>query len=97
MNHRSNECVLVSQISDTRNVMTRDGRNINFRSFEATDVSTDDVVSLTLWENEWIERAAFWQPKRTVLLLTDARIVYDNFRKKLALSIGCNFNNQNLI
>ncbi|XP_034176492.2 meiosis specific with OB domains hold'em [Osmia lignaria lignaria] len=79
--------VVVTFISDIRNVITRDGRNIKFRSFEATDATTVDVVSLILWENEWIERGALWQPKRTVLLLTDARIAYNNFRKKLALSI----------
>nr|XP_012154458.1 PREDICTED: meiosis-specific with OB domain-containing protein [Megachile rotundata] len=80
--------VVVTFISDIRNVITRDGRSIKFRSFEAADSSTDDIVSPILWENEWIERAALWQPKRTVLLLTDARIAYDNFRKKLVLSIA---------
>ncbi|XP_076756999.1 meiosis specific with OB domains hold'em [Xylocopa sonorina] len=80
--------VVVTFISDIRKVITRDGRNIQFRNFEAVDGSTDKVVSLLLWEKEWIERAAFWEPKRTVLYLNDARIVYDNFKKKTVLSIA---------
>ncbi|CAD1480872.1 unnamed protein product [Heterotrigona itama] len=79
--------VVVTFISDVRNVMTRDGRSIKFRTFEAVDGSTDKAVSLMLWENEWIERAASWEPKRIVLLLVDARVAYDNFRKKIVLSI----------
>ncbi|XP_053997497.1 meiosis-specific with OB domain-containing protein isoform X2 [Hylaeus anthracinus] len=80
--------VVVTFVGDIRNVMTRDGRNIKFRKFEVTDGSTEDVVSFVLWDNEWIERAAFWEPKRTVLFLADARIAYDNFMKKTALSIA---------
>lgn len=82
--------MVFGQVSDVRNVMTRDGRSIRFRTFEAVDGSTDKVVSLMLWEDEWIERAASWKPKRTVLLLVDARVAYDNFRKRIVLSIGCN-------
>lgn len=69
--------------------MTRDGRDIKFRNFEAVDGSTDEVVSLMLWEDEWIEKAGLWEPKRTVLLLVDVRITYDNFKKKTVLSTGC--------
>lgn len=71
-------------------MITRDGREIKFRNFEAVDGSTDEVVSLILWEDEWIEKAALWEPKRTVLLLVDVRIAYDNFKKKTVLSTGCN-------
>ena len=71
--------------------MTRDGRSIRSRTFEARDGSTDKVVSLTLWENEWINRAASWEPKRTVLLLVDALVAFDNFKKKIVLSIGFNY------
>ncbi|XP_016908924.2 meiosis-specific with OB domain-containing protein isoform X1 [Apis cerana] len=78
--------VVVTFISDIRNVITRDGRDIKFRNFEAVDGSTDEVVSLMLWEDEWIEKAALWEPKRTVLLLVDVRIAYDNFKKKTVLS-----------
>ncbi|CAK9798911.1 Meiosis-specific with OB domain-containing protein [Anthophora quadrimaculata] len=80
--------VVVTFISDVRNVITRDGRSVKFRSFEASDETRDETVSLVLWENEWIERAAFWTPKTTVILLTDARIAYDNFRKKITLCIA---------
>lgn len=68
--------------------MTKDARSIRFRNFEAADGSTDEVVSMVLWEDEWIERAALWEPKCTALSLTDARVAYDNFRKKIVLSIG---------
>nr|XP_031835370.1 meiosis-specific with OB domain-containing protein isoform X2 [Nomia melanderi] len=80
--------VVVTFIGDIRNVITRDGRSIRFRNFEAADGSTDEVASLVLWENEWINRAAYWGPRRTVLLFTDARIAYDNFKKTIVLSIA---------
>ncbi|KOC62456.1 Uncharacterized protein C16orf73 like protein [Habropoda laboriosa] len=80
--------IVVTFISDVRNVITRDGRSIKFRSFEASDGTTGEVVSLVLWENEWIERAALWVPKSTVILLIDAHIAYDNFKKKIALCTG---------
>ncbi|XP_033342347.2 meiosis specific with OB domains hold'em [Megalopta genalis] len=79
--------VVVTFVSDIRNVITRDGRSIRFRNFEAADASTDEVASMVLWENEWIGRAAFWEPRRTVLSLTDARVAYDNFKKRTVLSI----------
>lgn len=69
------------------------GKDISFRNFEGTDDSTDEVVSMVLWEDEWVKRAAFWEPKQTALFLTDARIVYDNFKKKIVLSIGRSFKN----
>ncbi|XP_076669856.1 meiosis specific with OB domains hold'em isoform X3 [Andrena cerasifolii] len=80
--------VVVTFVSDIRNVMTKDARSIRFRNFEAADGSTGEVVSMVLWENEWIDRAALWEPKTTALSLTDARVAYDNFRKKIVLSIA---------
>ncbi|XP_012234847.1 meiosis-specific with OB domain-containing protein isoform X2 [Linepithema humile] len=80
--------VVVTFIADTRNIMTRDGRALLCRSFEVTDGSTDNAVSLILWEKDWVERSAFWEPKRTVLFLIDARIAYDEYKKKMALSIS---------
>ncbi|KAG7207151.1 hypothetical protein KM043_008842 [Ampulex compressa] len=80
--------VVVTFISEARNIITRDGRSLKCRSFEVADGSTDETVSLVLWEKEWIERSAFWEPKRTVLFLADARVAYDNFRKKLGLSMA---------
>ncbi|XP_076647537.1 meiosis specific with OB domains hold'em [Halictus rubicundus] len=79
--------IVVTFVSNIRNIITRDGRSIRFRNFEAADGSSDEVASLVLWENEWIDRAAFWEPKKTVLFLTEARIGYDNFKKKTVLSI----------
>ncbi|XP_076243469.1 meiosis specific with OB domains hold'em [Calliopsis andreniformis] len=79
--------VVVTFVSDIRNVITRDGRSIRFRKFEAADGSTDEVASMVLWEDQWIQRAAFWEPNRTALFLSDARVIYDKFRKQTVLSI----------
>lgn len=76
------------QVADARNIMTRDGRSLTCRSFEVTDGSTDNTVPLILWEKDWVERSAFWEPKQTVLFLSDARIAYDDYKKKTALSVG---------
>jgi len=78
------------QVADTRNVITRDGRALTCRSFEVTDGSIDNTISLMLWDKDWVERSAFWEAKRTVLFLVDARITYDEYRKKTALNI-CTF------
>ncbi|EFN79631.1 Uncharacterized protein C16orf73-like protein [Harpegnathos saltator] len=75
-------------VADARNVMTRDGRSLTCRSFEIADGSTDSTVSLILWEKDWVERSAFWEPKQTVLFLTDVRIAYDEYKKKTVLSIA---------
>ncbi|XP_011876854.1 PREDICTED: meiosis-specific with OB domain-containing protein isoform X2 [Vollenhovia emeryi] len=80
--------VVVTFIADTRNIITRDGRAITCRNFEVADASTDNTVSLMLWDKDWIERAAFWEPKKTVLFLIDARIAYDEYKKKTTLSIA---------
>ncbi|XP_078047143.1 meiosis specific with OB domains hold'em [Augochlora pura] len=83
-----NVLVVVTFVSDIRNIITRDGRSMRFRNFEAADATTDQVASLVLWENDWIDRAAFWLPRHTVLFLTDARVAYDNFKKTIILSIA---------
>ncbi|XP_032679792.1 meiosis-specific with OB domain-containing protein [Odontomachus brunneus] len=80
--------VVVTFVADARNIMTRDGRSVTCRSFEVADGSTDNTVSLLLWEKDWVERSAFWEPKQTVLFLIDARIAYDEYKKKTALSIA---------
>lgn len=68
--------------------MTRDGRALTHRSFEVTDGSIDNTVSLNLWEKDWVDRAAFWEPKQTVLFLIDACVLYDKYKNKNALSIS---------
>ncbi|KAH0951352.1 hypothetical protein HN011_005102 [Eciton burchellii] len=80
--------VVVTFVADTRNVITRDGRDLICRSFEVTDGSIDNTISLMLWDKDWVERSAFWEPKRTVLFLVDARIAYDEYKKKMALNIS---------
>ncbi|XP_014468162.1 PREDICTED: meiosis-specific with OB domain-containing protein isoform X2 [Dinoponera quadriceps] len=80
--------VVVTFVADARNITTRDGRSLTCRSFEVADGSTDNTVSLILWEKDWVERSAFWEPKQTVLFLTDARIAYDEYKKKTALSVA---------
>lgn len=80
--------VVVTFIADARHIMTRDGRALTCRSFEVADGSTDSTVSLMLWDKDWIERSAFWEPKKTTLFLINARIAYDEYKKKTALSIS---------
>ncbi|KYM76437.1 Uncharacterized protein C16orf73 like protein [Atta colombica] len=80
--------VIVTFIADVRNIMTRDGRSLTCRNFEVADGSTDNTVSLMLWDKDWIERSAFWEPKKTILFLIDARIAYDEYKKKTTLSIS---------
>ncbi|XP_066596819.1 meiosis-specific with OB domain-containing protein isoform X2 [Prorops nasuta] len=80
--------VIVTFVSDGRDIITKDGRSLKCRSFEALDSSTEDTVALMLWEKEWVERAEFWEPKKTVLHLVDAKIAYDKYKNKIALSIA---------
>ncbi|TGZ49495.1 meiosis-specific with OB domain-containing protein [Temnothorax longispinosus] len=80
--------VVVTFIADTRHIMTRDGRALTCRSFEIADGSTDNTVSLMLWDKDWIERSALWEPKKTMLFLIDARIAFDEYKKKTTLSIS---------
>ncbi|CAL1680829.1 unnamed protein product [Lasius platythorax] len=80
--------VVVTFIGDSRNIMTRNGRALTCRSFEVADGSMDNTVSLILWDKDWVERSAFWQPKQTILFLVDVRIAYDEYKKKMALSIS---------
>ncbi|RLU19057.1 hypothetical protein DMN91_009415 [Ooceraea biroi] len=80
--------VVVTFVADVRNVITRDGRALTCRSFEVTDGSTQNTVSLVLWDKDWVERSALWEAKQTVLFLVDARIAYDEYKKKTALSIS---------
>ncbi|XP_020292255.1 meiosis-specific with OB domain-containing protein [Pseudomyrmex gracilis] len=79
--------VVVTFVADARNVMTRDGRALTHRSFEITDGSIDNTVSLNLWEKDWVDRAAFWEPKQTVLFLIDVCVLYDKYKNRNALSI----------
>ncbi|KAI4502350.1 hypothetical protein M0802_002262 [Mischocyttarus mexicanus] len=79
--------VVVTFVSGERNIITRDGRTLKCRNFEATDGSSESPIVFMLWENEWIDRAAIWQPKYTVLFLADARIMFDKFKKKTVISI----------
>ncbi|KAG5327146.1 MEIOB protein, partial [Pseudoatta argentina] len=80
--------VVVTFIADARNIMTRDGRSLTCRNFEVADGSTDNTVSLMLWDKDWIERSACWEPKKTILFLINARIAYDEYKKKTTLSIS---------
>ncbi|GAB1864364.1 Meiosis-specific with OB domain-containing protein isoform X1 [Camponotus japonicus] len=86
--HSVDLLVVVTFIGDTRNIITRNGRALTCRSFEVTDGSTDNTVSLILWDKDWVERSALWEPKQTILFLVDVRIAYDEYKKKMALSIS---------
>ncbi|XP_070529514.1 meiosis-specific with OB domain-containing protein isoform X2 [Cardiocondyla obscurior] len=80
--------VVVTFIADERNITTRDGRAVTCRSFEVADGSTEKTVPLILWDKDWIARSAVWKPKEMILFLADARIAYDQYKKKTALSIS---------
>ncbi|XP_025986198.1 meiosis-specific with OB domain-containing protein [Solenopsis invicta] len=80
--------VVVMFIADARNIITRDGRSVTCRSFEVADNTTNSTVPLILWDKDWVEKSAFWKPKETILFLIDARIAYDEYKKKTAISIS---------
>ncbi|XP_003736161.3 protein hold'em [Drosophila pseudoobscura] len=43
------------------------------------DASYPDGMLLSLWQAEWIRRAQYWEPRRTVLHLIDVRISYSDY------------------
>ncbi|XP_058788733.1 meiosis-specific with OB domain-containing protein [Phymastichus coffea] len=77
----------VTFVSQTREIVTRQGELTKIREFEVGDGSTEQIVSLTLWDSEWIKLADQWQPKQTILFLADAQITYNSRIKKSALTI----------
>lgn len=79
--------LIMLQVGEARDLMTRDGRSLRTRDFEATDNSYEDTVAFKLWENEWVMRSGDWEPRNTVILLTDAQITFNNFKKKTSLTI----------
>ena len=76
------------QIGEVRDIISRDGRSFKCRTFEVTDQSTEKAISLQLWDTEWIRLSELWEPRKTVLFLADARVGFDNFKKKTTISIG---------
>ena len=76
------------QVSQTREVITKNGELASIREFEVGDASTQQLVPLTLWDREWIKLADKWESKQTVLFLADAFITVIERVKKSALSIG---------
>lgn len=78
---------IIPQVSDSRNLMTKDGRALVCRDFQINDGTTNEAVSFKLWENEWIRRSASWEPKDTVLYMSDVLITMDKFRKKMSMMI----------
>ncbi|XP_063974601.1 meiosis-specific with OB domain-containing protein isoform X2 [Diachasmimorpha longicaudata] len=77
----------VTFVSDSRNLITKDGRALVCRDFEVNDGSTAKAVAFKLWENEWIRRSANWQPKHSVLFMSDVLVAMDKFKKKMGLMI----------
>lgn len=75
-------------MSQTREIVTRLGELTKIREFEVGDASTDQTISLTLWDSEWIRLADKWEPKQTILFLADAQITYNERMKKSSLTIG---------
>ncbi|XP_051166639.1 protein hold'em-like isoform X2 [Leptopilina boulardi] len=80
--------VIVTFIGEVREIISRDGRNFKCRSFEITDKSTNKTISLQLWDSEWIRLSEFWEPRKTVLFLAEIRIGYNNFKKRIDMSIA---------
>ncbi|XP_043480413.1 protein hold'em-like [Leptopilina heterotoma] len=80
--------VIVTFIGEIREIISRDGRQFKCRSFEITDASTNKTILLQLWDSEWIRLSELWEPRRTVLFLADIRIGYNNFKKRIDLSIA---------
>ncbi|KAK0179163.1 hypothetical protein PV327_007980 [Microctonus hyperodae] len=80
--------LVVTFIGECRTIRTKDGRTLITRDFEATDGSyTQDTVAFKLWDNDWVQRSENWEPKNTVILLTDAQIIFDKYKKKTSLMI----------
>ncbi|XP_015120971.1 meiosis-specific with OB domain-containing protein [Diachasma alloeum] len=77
----------VTFVSDSRNLMTKDGRALVCRDFEVNDGTTNNGVAFKLWENEWIRRSANWEPKHSVLFMSDLLVTMDKFKKKMTLMI----------
>ncbi|XP_023248276.1 meiosis-specific with OB domain-containing protein [Copidosoma floridanum] len=79
--------VAVTFVSQTREIVTRMGEMTKIREFEVGDDTTDQTVSLTLWESEWIRLADKWEPKQTILFLADVQVVFNEKAKKSILTI----------
>ncbi|XP_011303264.1 meiosis-specific with OB domain-containing protein [Fopius arisanus] len=77
----------VTFVSDSRNIMTRDGRALVCRDFEVNDGTTSETIGFKLWEKEWIRRSANWEPKSSVLFMSDLLVTTDKFKKKMTLMI----------
>ncbi|KAJ8676555.1 hypothetical protein QAD02_012342 [Eretmocerus hayati] len=79
--------VAVTFVSQTREIITKQGELAKIREFEVGDKSSDQTLSLTLWDSEWIRLADQWVPKQTVLFLADAQVIFNERIKKSALTI----------
>lgn len=75
-------------MSQTREIITRLGELTKIREFEVCDGSSDQIVSLTLWDIEWIRLADKWEPKNTILFLADAQVSFNEKSQKSMLTIG---------
>lgn len=78
--------VLVRVINPTRTINTKHGEKL-VREIYVMD-STNKAVLLTLWNNEYIQRANDWRPLQTVLHLVDARKTYSDFHKTIVLTMN---------
>ncbi|KAF7993669.1 hypothetical protein HCN44_010264 [Aphidius gifuensis] len=64
--------VVVTFVSELRNIVTKDGRSLVNRDFECLDGSTQTTLGFKLWEKEWVRRSGLWLPRQTVLFISDA-------------------------
>ncbi|XP_034949575.1 meiosis-specific with OB domain-containing protein isoform X2 [Chelonus insularis] len=87
LNQFVNLVVIVTFIGEAKNIITKQGRSMVTRDFEATDGSYPDTVAFKLWENDWVERSGLWEPKSTVLFLADVQVIFNRYKKKNTLAI----------
>ncbi|XP_043269231.1 meiosis-specific with OB domain-containing protein [Venturia canescens] len=86
-NQYVNLLVVVTFVSESRDIITKDARSFVCRDFEVADGSTQKSVSFKLWDKEWVKLSEVWQPKDTVLFIADAFIGYDAYKKKSVISL----------
>lgn len=75
--------IVVRAVMDARTVNTKNGEK-SVREVIVMD-ETCDNMSMTLWNNNYIERASQWCPMQTILHLVDVQVSYKEFKRCVAL------------
>lgn len=79
--------VVVGLIRPLREIKaSKDGKLRKCLELVVFDQSLPSGMILTVWHQEWIERAQqFWQPMKTILHLIDIKVTYSDFYKGCVL------------